>query len=177
MKGWHYCKWLIYYWPIFRLTKLAFLRVRAIPRENIFQPLVLTTFEFARAHEGGSVFQLNCTMALFQGTWLVLSLLITRLHRKRVFKTFPKTVPQCNATQHRPSPRANFKWPISTNLKVRVDSIQFLKARFQFRLPGEKPVDSRLILLASRRPSRLRRFHGQLVVVYNRRRRIILRLI
>ena len=65
MKGWHYCKWLIYYWPIFRLTKLAFLRVRAIPRENIFQPLVLTTFEFARAHEGGSVFQLNCTMALF----------------------------------------------------------------------------------------------------------------
>ena len=43
----------------------AFLRVRAIPRENIFQPLVLTTFEFARAHEGGSVFQVNCTMALF----------------------------------------------------------------------------------------------------------------
>ena len=56
MQGWHYGKGLIYYTPIYRLTKLAFFRVRAIPRENIFQPLVLTTFEFARAHEGGLVF-------------------------------------------------------------------------------------------------------------------------
>ena len=52
MQGWHYGKGLIYYGPIFRLKKLAFLRDRATPRENIFQPLVLTAFEFARAHEG-----------------------------------------------------------------------------------------------------------------------------
>ena len=37
MQGyWHYLKGLIYYRPIFRLTILAFLRARAIPRENIF---------------------------------------------------------------------------------------------------------------------------------------------
>ena len=36
MQGWHYCKRLIYYRLIFRLTKLAFVRARAIPRENIF---------------------------------------------------------------------------------------------------------------------------------------------
>ena len=30
MEGWHYGKGLIYYRPIFRLTKLAFLRARAI---------------------------------------------------------------------------------------------------------------------------------------------------
>ena len=35
-EGWHYVKGLIYYMPMFRLTKLAFLRARAIPRENIF---------------------------------------------------------------------------------------------------------------------------------------------
>ena len=29
MQGWHYGKWLIYYRPIFRLTRLAFLRARA----------------------------------------------------------------------------------------------------------------------------------------------------
>ena len=29
MQGWHYGKGLIYYRPIFRLTKLAFLRARA----------------------------------------------------------------------------------------------------------------------------------------------------
>ena len=46
MQGWHYGKGLIYYGPIFRLKKLAFLR------DNIFKPLVLTAFEFARAHEG-----------------------------------------------------------------------------------------------------------------------------
>ena len=23
MQGWHYCKWLIYYWPILRLTKIS----------------------------------------------------------------------------------------------------------------------------------------------------------
>ena len=36
MQGWHYLKELIYYRPIFRLTILAFLGARAIPRENIF---------------------------------------------------------------------------------------------------------------------------------------------
>ena len=36
MQGWHYDQGLIYYRPIFRLTKLAFLGARAIPRENIF---------------------------------------------------------------------------------------------------------------------------------------------
>ena len=36
LHGWHYGKGLIYYRPIFRLTKLAFLRAIAIPRENIF---------------------------------------------------------------------------------------------------------------------------------------------
>ena len=35
MHCWHYCKGLIYYRPIFRLKNLAFLRARAIPRENI----------------------------------------------------------------------------------------------------------------------------------------------
>ena len=35
MQGWYYGKGLIYYRPIFRLTKLAFLRARVIPRENI----------------------------------------------------------------------------------------------------------------------------------------------
>ena len=35
MQGWHYGKGLIYYWPIFRLTKLPFLRARTILRENI----------------------------------------------------------------------------------------------------------------------------------------------
>ena len=35
MQGWHYDKGLIYYRPIFRLTKLAFLRARAIPREKL----------------------------------------------------------------------------------------------------------------------------------------------
>ena len=30
MNDWHHCKGLIYYRPIFRLTKLAFLRDRAI---------------------------------------------------------------------------------------------------------------------------------------------------
>ena len=44
MQGWHYGKGLIYYRPIFRLTKLAFLRARAIPRENIFYWLL--KFEF-----------------------------------------------------------------------------------------------------------------------------------
>ena len=34
MQGWHYGKGLIYYRPMFRLTKLAFLRVRAIPKEK-----------------------------------------------------------------------------------------------------------------------------------------------
>ena len=36
LQGWHYGKGLIYYRPIFRLTKLACLRAIAIPRENIF---------------------------------------------------------------------------------------------------------------------------------------------
>ena len=36
MQGWHYGKGLIYYGPIFWLTKVAFLRARTIPRENIF---------------------------------------------------------------------------------------------------------------------------------------------
>ena len=35
MQGWYYGKGLIYYRPIFRLTKLAFLGARVIPRENI----------------------------------------------------------------------------------------------------------------------------------------------
>ena len=35
-QGWHYGKVLIYYRPIFWLTKSAFLRARAIPRENVF---------------------------------------------------------------------------------------------------------------------------------------------
>ena len=35
-EGRHYGKWLVYYRPIFLLTKLAFLKARAIPRENIF---------------------------------------------------------------------------------------------------------------------------------------------
>ena len=35
MQGWHYGKGLIYYRPIFRLTKLALLRARAVQRENI----------------------------------------------------------------------------------------------------------------------------------------------
>ena len=35
MQGWHYGKGLIYYRPIFRLTKLAFLRAKDIPREDI----------------------------------------------------------------------------------------------------------------------------------------------
>ena len=34
MQGWHYGKGQIYYRSIFRLKKLAFLRARAIPREN-----------------------------------------------------------------------------------------------------------------------------------------------
>ena len=33
---WHYRKGMVYYRPIFRLTKLAFLRARAIQREDIF---------------------------------------------------------------------------------------------------------------------------------------------
>ena len=36
MQGWHYGKGLIYYRPIFLLTKLAFLRARAVYREKIF---------------------------------------------------------------------------------------------------------------------------------------------
>ena len=36
MQGWHYGKVLIYYRPIFWLTKSAFLRATAIPRENVF---------------------------------------------------------------------------------------------------------------------------------------------
>ena len=40
MQGWHYGKGLIYYRPIFRLTKLAFLRARTIPRETIFYRLL-----------------------------------------------------------------------------------------------------------------------------------------
>ena len=36
MQSWHYGKGLIYYRLIFRLTKLAFLRAWAIPRENVF---------------------------------------------------------------------------------------------------------------------------------------------
>ena len=35
-QGWHYGKVLIYYRPIFWLTKSAFLRATAIPRENVF---------------------------------------------------------------------------------------------------------------------------------------------
>ena len=35
MQGWYYGKGLIYYRPIFQFTKLAFLRARVIPRENI----------------------------------------------------------------------------------------------------------------------------------------------
>ena len=66
MQGWHYCKWLIYYWPIFRLTKISLPQGQSYTESrNIFQPLVLATFEFARAHEGGSVFRVNCTKALF----------------------------------------------------------------------------------------------------------------
>ena len=34
MQVWHYGKGLTYYRPMFRLTKLAFLRVRAIPSEK-----------------------------------------------------------------------------------------------------------------------------------------------
>jgi len=34
MQGWHYGKGLIYLRPIFRLTKLAFLKDRAIQKEN-----------------------------------------------------------------------------------------------------------------------------------------------
>jgi len=44
MQGWQYGKGLIYYGPIFRLTKLAFLRARTIPRKNIFSRLL--KFEF-----------------------------------------------------------------------------------------------------------------------------------
>ena len=44
MQGWHNGKGLIYYRPIFRLTKLAFLRARATPRENILKRL--PKFEF-----------------------------------------------------------------------------------------------------------------------------------
>ena len=36
MQGRHYGKGLIYYRLIFRLTKLAFLRAKAIPRETTF---------------------------------------------------------------------------------------------------------------------------------------------
>ena len=35
MQGWYFGKGLIYYRPIFQLTKLAFPRARVIPRENI----------------------------------------------------------------------------------------------------------------------------------------------
>ena len=35
MQGWHYDKGLIFYRPIFHLTKLAFLGARAIPREKL----------------------------------------------------------------------------------------------------------------------------------------------
>ena len=35
-EGRHYGKWLVYYRPIFLLTKLAFLRAIAITRENTF---------------------------------------------------------------------------------------------------------------------------------------------
>ena len=45
MQGWHYGKGLIYYRPIFRLTKLAFLRARTIPRENIFYQLLKLEFK------------------------------------------------------------------------------------------------------------------------------------
>jgi len=34
MQGWHYGKGLIYLSPIFRLTKLAFLKAKAIQKEN-----------------------------------------------------------------------------------------------------------------------------------------------
>ena len=34
MQGWHYGRGLIYLRPIFRLTKLTFLRARAIPGGN-----------------------------------------------------------------------------------------------------------------------------------------------
>ena len=34
MQGWHYGKGLIYLRPIFRLTKLAFLKARAMQKEN-----------------------------------------------------------------------------------------------------------------------------------------------
>jgi len=34
MQGWHYSEGLIYLRPIFRLTKLAFLKARAIQKEN-----------------------------------------------------------------------------------------------------------------------------------------------
>jgi len=34
MHGWHYGKGLIYLRPIFRLTKLAFLKARATQKEN-----------------------------------------------------------------------------------------------------------------------------------------------
>ena len=50
MQGWHYGKGLIYYRPIFRLTNLAFLRARAILRENIFKRLL--KFEF-KIHVSG----------------------------------------------------------------------------------------------------------------------------
>ena len=45
MQGWHYGKGLIYYRPIFQLTNLAFLRARAILRENIFKRLLKLEFK------------------------------------------------------------------------------------------------------------------------------------
>ena len=45
-EGRHYGKWLVYYRPIFLLTKLAFLRARAITRENTFQRLLKFTSKF-----------------------------------------------------------------------------------------------------------------------------------
>ena len=50
MHGWHYSKGLIYSRPIFQLTNLAFLRARAILRENIFKRLL--KFEF-KIHVSG----------------------------------------------------------------------------------------------------------------------------
>ena len=50
MQGWHYGKGLIYSRAIFQLTNLAFLRARAILRENFFKRLL--KFEF-KIHVSG----------------------------------------------------------------------------------------------------------------------------
>ena len=56
MQGWHYDKGLIFYRPIFHLTKLAFLGARAIPREKLLL-----------SREGGGVIQFSHVIILGVG--------------------------------------------------------------------------------------------------------------